>query len=100
MSFRIYKLGELGEMSFGLLKLDELGKVSFEIYKLGELGEVSFGINQISQFLAWKLNETFLGDFHPAQINFLVAMRVANHRSPKSIFKLLRRFFGLYFQRN
>ena len=29
VSFRIYKLGELGEVSFGVLKLGELGEVSF-----------------------------------------------------------------------
>ena len=31
MSFRIYKLGELGEMSFGMLKLGELGEVRWKI---------------------------------------------------------------------
>ena len=44
MSFRIYKLGELGEVSFGMLKLGELGEVTFGKYKLGELDKVSFGI--------------------------------------------------------
>ena len=39
MSFRLYTLCELGEVSFGMLKL---GEVSFGIYKLCELGEVSF----------------------------------------------------------
>ena len=46
MSFRIYKLGELGEVSFGMLKLGELGEVTFGKYKLGELDKVSFGSNQ------------------------------------------------------
>ena len=27
MSFRIYELGELGEVSFGMLKLGELGEL-------------------------------------------------------------------------
>ena len=27
VSFRIYNLGELGEVSFGMLKLDELGEL-------------------------------------------------------------------------
>ena len=44
MSFGIYMLGELGEVSFGMLKLGELGELSFGIYMLGELDKVSFGI--------------------------------------------------------
>ena len=40
MIFKIYKLGELGEVSFGMLKLGELGEGSFDMLKLGELGEV------------------------------------------------------------
>ena len=43
MSFRIYKLDELGEVSFRIYKLGELSEVSFGMLKSGELGEVSFG---------------------------------------------------------
>ena len=38
------KLGELGEVSFRIYKLYGLGEVSFGMMKLGELGEVSFRI--------------------------------------------------------
>ena len=54
MSFKIYNLVELGEVSFGMLNLGELWniqvgcvrKVSFGIYKLGE---ESFGMLKLSE---------------------------------------------------
>ena len=66
MSFRIYKLGELGEVSLGVLKLGELGEVSFGKYKLGKLDKVSFGI--LNTTVVTKMNI-----FLPPQIwNFLL----------------------------